>query len=275
MTSDRERNISDFCNEWTEKFTILYQKADIYSNAVTSLIIEKKNEAQRKYFDNPTEYEMLMSQVNDLKNKKYAIYKALHSFVVAPIKTAFRHLNGADRISFLKASKTIRENYLEIVNYLDGKVETKLSKSSRYKTFREESTVIINIELLARTEMARTERILKMEQLILCNSNDDKCEILRRLRDIHNAYFKVYRCYDVERYDYKVILVNFYMQFLDSMMDLGEIAISQLRYDEPSREELYMCSNMIQELMQQDLVPENQKISWIRVFDRWKQVIKE
>lgn len=275
LMSDRERNINDFCDDWTQQFTVLYQKADVYSAAVDVLIAEKENDARREYLDNPAVYEILMSQVADLKNKKYAIYKALHSLVIGPIKAAFRHLNGADRICFLKASKTIREQHLEIVNYLDGKADAKLSKSSRYKQFREEATVIVNIDLLARIEMAKTDRLLKTEQLITSNSSDDKREILCWIRDIHNAYFKVYRSYDVERYDYNVILVNFYMQFLDSMMDLGEIALSQLKDNDPFRLELRECSNIIQKLMSQELVPEDQKISWTRVFDRWKQLIKE
>lgn len=275
LTSDKERNINDFCNDWTQQFSVLYQKADVYADAVDFLIAEKENDARRKYLDNPTAYENLMSQAADLKNKKYAIYKALHSLVIGPIKAAFRHLNGADRICFLKASKTIREQHLEIVNYLDGKANAKLSKSSRYKQFREEATVIANIDLLARIEMAKTDRLLKTEQLISSNNSDDKRKILCWIRDIHNAYFKVYRSYDVERYDYNVILVNFYMQFLDSMMDLGEIALSQLKDNDPFRLELRECSNIIQQLMSQELVPEDQKISWTRVFDRWNQLIKE
>ena len=275
LMSDRERNINDFCDDWTQQFAMLYQKADVYSGAVDILIEEKENDAQREYLDNPATYEILMSQADDLKNKKYAIYKALHSFVIGPIKAAFRHLNGADRICFLKASKTIREQHLEIVNYLDGKANTKLSKSSRYKQFREEATVIANIDLLARIEMAKTDRLLKTEQFISANSIDDKRKIVCWIRDIHNAYFKVYRSYDVERYDYSVILVNFYMQFLDGMMDLGEIALSQLKDDDPFRLELRECSNIIQQLLSQELVPEEQKIYWTRVFDRWNKLIKE
>lgn len=275
LMSDRERNITDFCNEWTEQFKLLYQKADVYSSSVDTLIAEKENNARQEYLNNPAMYETLMTQVAELKNRKYAIYKALHSLVIGPIKAAFRHLNGADRVCFLKSTKAIREQHLEIVNYLDRNIDAKLSGSSRYKQFREEATVIINIDLLARIEMAKTDRLLKTEQLISSNNSDDKREILCWIRDIHNAYFKVYRSYDVERYDYNVILVNFYMQFLDSMMDLGEIALCQLRNNDPFRLELRECSSLIQKLMSQELIPEDQKISWIRVLDRWNQSNKE
>ena len=52
---------------------------------------------------------------------------------------------------------------------------------------------------------------------------EEKKKIIRLIRDTHNAYFEAYSRYNVERYDYQIILVNFYMQYLDSMMDFGDI----------------------------------------------------
>ncbi len=275
FSSDRERDINDFCEDWTKQFTMLYQKADVYSEAVDTLIAEKENEAQQKYIDNPVAYENLMSQVSDLRNKRYTLYKELHSFVIVPIKSAFRYLKGTDKRYFLKASKAIRDQYLEIVNYLDGKAEAKLAKSSRYKQFRTEASVIANIELLTRVKMAQTDWSLKREQFILSNSNEDKYKILHWLIDIHTAYFKIYRSYDVERYDYNIILVHFYMQFLEGMMDLGEIAITELKEDAPFCFELNKCLNIKQKLILQNLVPEDKKIYWTKVCDRWNQLVKK
>lgn len=274
LDADKERNLKEFCDDWSQQFIKLYQKADSYRTAVEILIAEKEEDAQRKYLDDPIGYELLMSQVMDLCNRKYAIYKVLHSFVIGPVKEAFRHMYGADRISFLKASKTIREKHLELVNYWDGKSTTKLSGCIRYKNFREEATVFANIDLLARIEMARTDRLMRTEQLITSNNIEEKLSIIRLIRDIHNACFKVYRSYDVERFDYKIILVNFYMQFLDSMMDLGKSAVEQLVDDSPTRFEIRMCSGIIQNLIAQGLVQDEQKISWTRVFERWNQFVK-
>ena len=217
----------------------------------------------------------MMKQINDYKNKKYALYKMLHSMVVGPIKKAFRFLNGADRIAFLKASKKIRELHLEIVNYLDSHADAKLSGCDRYKKLREEATVIINMDLLARIELVRSSRSLQTEQLISANSTEEKKKIIRLIRDTHNAYFEAYSRYDVERFDYQIILVNFYMQYLDSMMDLGDIAVQEMISDDPSRYEMTKCSEIIQKLISNDTVPETQMISWNRIQNRWIKFFKE
>lgn len=275
LTSDRERNINDLCKEWTQEFIMLYHKADLYSSAVETLIVEKEINVSRTYLDNSAEYEKLISQLEDIKNKKYTIYKALHSYIIAPVKKVFMHLNGVDRVYFLKASKMIRETYLEIVNYLDGEANAKLLKCSQYKELREAATVIANMDLLARKEMLDKDRLLRMESFYSLNNSDEKLNILCQIRDNYNSCFKLYRSYDVEGYVYSIILVDFYVTFLNSMIDLGEIALKVLKNDEPFHCELDKCARIVRQLREQDLVPENQKRSWARVFDRWKQLLKK
>ena len=275
LDSDREKYINSYCVDWTNEFVEVYQKADAYAEATERLILIRESKAKALYVDEPEAYEQKMKQINDYKNKKYALYKMLHSMVVGPIKEAFRFLNGADRIAFLKASKKIRELHLEIVNYLDAYADTKLSGCDRYKKLREEATVIINMDLLARIELARSDRLLQTEQLISANSTEEKKKIIRLIRDTHNAYFEAYSRYNVERYDYQIILVNFYMQYLDSMMDFGDMAIQEMVSDDPSRYEVKKCSEIIQKLISNDTIPENQKISWNRIQNRWIKFFKE
>lgn len=272
---DRERNITEFCNDWTNQFLLLYRKANVYADAVDLLIHEKKESAESWYIDAPDVYEELMSEVADLYNRKHAIYKMLHSFVIGPVREAFRFLHDADRICFLKASRTLRQAHLEIVNYIDRKASAKLSECERYGKLREEATVIVNIDLLARIEMARTERLTQTERLVSCNSTQAKEHIVIDIRDAANAYFKFYRSYDVERYDYQVILINFYLEFLESMMNLGEVAVRCLLDNDPTRYEIRMCNEMVQKLKSNDLITDNQKISWMRVFDRWTKFCKK
>ncbi|MFR2580087.1 MAG: ATP-binding protein [Mediterraneibacter gnavus] len=275
LDSDREKYINSYCIDWTNEFIEVYQKADAYAEATESLILIKESEAKVLYVDEPETYEHMMKQINDYKNKKYALYKMLHSMVVGPIKEAFRFLNGADRIAFLKASKKVRELHLEIVNYLDSHADAKLSGCERYKKLREEATVIINMDLLARIELARSNRLLQTEQLISSNSTEEKKKIIRLIRDTHNAYFEAYSRYNVERFDYQIILVNFYMQYLDSMMDFGDIAVQEMISDDPSRYEVKKCSEIIQKLISNNTVPETQKISWNRIQNRWIKFFKE
>lgn len=275
LDSDREKYINSYCIDWTNEFIEAYQKADAYAEATEKLILIKESEAMALYVDDPEAYEQKMIQINDYRSKKYALYKMVHSMVVGPIKLAFWHLNGADRITFLKASKKIRELYLEIVNYLDPHVDAKLSGCNCYKKFREEATGIINIDLLARIELVKSDRLLQTEQLISTNSIEEKKNIIRLIRDTHNAYFKNYSSYNVERFDYQIILVNFYLEYLDSMMDLGNIAIQEMKSDDPSRCEVEKCSAIIQKLISDDNVPETQKDSWERIQTRYSKFFKE
>lgn len=275
IQKDRERNIIEYCEEWTKHFIALYQKADNFAAATERLIRTKTADAESKYIDEPELYEKLMSYVVNLENRKFAIYKMLHSFVIGPVREAFRFLHDADRVCFLKASKTIRQAHLEIVNYIDSSASARLYESDRYGKLREEATVIANIDLLARIEMARTDRIIKTEELVSCNSVQKKEKIIEALRDTANGYFKFYRSYDVERYDYQIILVNFYLEFLDSMMNLGEVATRCLIDNDPTRHEIKMCNNLVQKLKNNDLIKNDQKISWIRIFDRWTRLCKE
>ncbi len=275
LDSDREKYITEYCSAWTEEFLSVYRKADIYAETTERLILIKESEAKALYVDDSEKYEQITKQINNYKERKFALYKMLHSMVVGPIKEGFRFLNGSDRIVFLKASKQIRELHLEIVNYLDDDADTKLSGCDRYKELREEAAVIINVDLLARIELANTNRLQKTEQLISSDNMDEKKKLIRLIRDTHNAYFKAYSGYNVERFDYQVILVNFYMQYLDSMMDLGDIAIQEMLNDGPSRFAVKKCSEIIQELKLKGTVPETEKTSWTRVQNRWIKIFKE
>lgn len=275
LESDREKNIKSFCNLWLEEFLNVYRKANVYAEAVEKLIVRKESETKGLYVDNPEKYETEMKQVSDYKNKKYTLYKMLHSMVIGPIKSAFILLKGADRIVFLKSSKEIRELHMEIVNYIDSQAETRLSGCDRYKKLREEGTVIINIDLLARIESTRAKRLSRIEQLNVINDMEEKKENIRIIRDIYNAYFKEYSQYDVEDFGYQIILINFYMEYLDSMMDLGNIAVEEMVNDGPSRYVVEKCAKIIQNLILNNAVPEAQKISWDRIQSRWVKIFKE
>ena len=275
IDTDRENYITSFCEDWTAEFVEVYHKANVYAEAVESLILNKEAEAKTLFVDKPEEYELKIKQIDDYKNKKYALYKMLHSLVVGPIKVAFRNLNGADRIAFLKGSKKIRDMHLEIVNYLNPQAEAKLLVCNIYKTFRDEATCIINIELLARIELARSNRMTLVEQLVSSNSKDEKKKIVRTIRDMHNAIFEVYSRYNVEHFSYYVILANFYFQYLDSMMDLGEIAVDEIINDNPSKYQTMKCSEIVQKLILDNNIPEDEKISWNRIQTRYNNLFKK
>lgn len=129
---------------------------------------------------------------------------------------------------------------MEIVNYLDAHADAKLSGCDRYKKLREEATVIINMDLLARIELARSNRLLQTEQLISSNSTEEKKKIIRLIRDTHNAYFEAYSRYSVERFDYQIILINFYMQYLDRGLYL-DIKLVMKKGNASDIEELDKC----------------------------------
>lgn len=275
LENDREKYIIAYCADWTNEFLDVYRKADVYAQAAEKLILIKESEAKAFYVNNPEAYEGVMKKITDYKNKKYALYKILHSMVVGPIKEAFRFLSGSDRITFLKESKKIRELYMEIVNYLDADADAKLSGCNQYKKLREEASVIANIDLLARIELVKTDRLLKVEELVSLNNVDKKKEIIRLIQNTYNAYFEAYSRYSVERFDYQIILVNFYMEYLDSMMNFGDIAVREMVNDDPSRFEIKKCSEIIQELISNDTIPETEKNSWKRIQKRWCKFFKE
>ena len=112
-----------------------------------------------------------------------------------------------------------KEQGKEIADQIaESQMETpKNEVNSRMESTVSEATVIINMDLLARIELARSNRLLQTEQLISSNSTEEKKKIIRLIRDTHNAYFEAYSRYSVERFDYQIILINFYMQYLDSI----------------------------------------------------------
>ena len=270
---NRQKNIIEFCEDWTKQFLTLYHKADSYAAAVDTLIQRDEEDAKKKIIDDPKEYEKLITTVINLRNRKYAIYKSLHWFVIAPVQQAFMDLRGADRICFLKSTKAIRKAHLEIVNYLDKTAEAKLSGCDRYSILREEDIILIKVELLARKEMMADKK-RQIEKVVLENNANQNKKIFEDFIDTANAYFKFYRSYDVERYDYQTILVNFYLEFLDEMMKLGDIAIQCLLKDELTRHEVRACNEIVQRLKVGGLVSNDTMIFWIRIFERWSKVHK-
>ena len=275
FSSDREQNINDFCEEWTRQFEKFYENADVYLTAVNDLIQEKQNEAKDKYLNDSFSYEKFMGEVEYLTKKKDVIYRALHSFMMGPIQTAFVKLTNEDRIYFLKASKNIRKEYMKIVNYLDGNAERKIFDNIHYKEYREQATVIANIELLAIIEMLHKESLTKIEQINESKNDASAYEKLSWIRDMYVAYFRVYRNYDVERDDYYIILVNFYLEFLEKMMSFGKDLLNQLKDDDDFIYELEQCSKIVQTLIVQEITPKEKKVSWIRIFEKWKNMMNQ
>ena len=133
--------------------------------------------------------------------------------------------------------------------------------------------MIANIDLLARLESARAIRAQKMEDLLSSNSASEKAEIIVYLRDLHDAYFKVYSNYDVQLYSYKIILVNFYLEYLESMMSLGRWAADHIKTNGPSLQGIRSCNNIIQELITKNVLSDTEKFSWDRVMRKWSHLI--
>lgn len=272
--SDREKNLYDFCHVWYDQFERLYMMSQQYAEAADRIIEKIRSEADAKFFDNPDEYGKLTAQAENVRKNKNAMYISLHTFVLNPIKKEFKKLVDADRILFLKASKPIREKHLQLVNYYDSKAETKLSLHSEYTQFRESATVIANIDLLARLESNRCIRAQKIEELLSSNSEREKNEIIVYLRDLYDACFKMYSSYDVQLYSYKIILVDFYLEYLESMMNLGKMAVSRIMNNEPSIKQIQGCNSVIQQLRSQNVLSDSQKASWDRIMRKWSQTIK-
>lgn len=275
LESNREKNINSFCDEWTNEFINIYQKVNTYAKAVEQLISTKELEAKELYINNPKKHEFLMKEISDLQSRKYNLYKMLHSLVIGPVGKVFIYLKNADRVAFLRATKELRKRYLEIVNYMDSHVETKLSNCDSYKELREEATSIINIDLLACKELVETNRLLKFEQLTSSNSMEEKKEIIKVIRNTYNVYFKEYSSYDVERFDYQVILVDFYMNYLESMMDLGDIAIEDIINDKFTILEVKKCWDISINLKNRGVISKEKEIAWNRVQNRWIKLFKE
>ena len=271
---DREENIIKYCEDWYRQFTQLYEKADTYAEATEILIQKNSKLAEDKYIEDPLEYEKLKSEINDLKKRKFAIYKMLHSFVIGPVTKAFVSLRGADRICFLRASKRIREQYKELVAYTDRTASAKLKDSGRYRELRKDASIIANIDILACAELLRTDKVLKTESLRYCGTCE-KEDIIISLRDTNNACFRRYRVNDVEDFSYQVILVQMYFEFLDTMMDIGKVATDLLINDDLTNIEVGMCNKIFQNLREESLIDDFQKNQWIRIADRWINTVKE
>ena len=267
-TIDRESYIKTFCEEWTKQFMIYSQKADTYAAAVEIQFKKKAEKAKENYLERPDIYEQLMASANKLEGKKYLLYKYLHAYVVQPVSKALNQLKESERICFLKSSKMIREEYRKIVDYLDGKTQTKLSGCKTYKEYRATATILANMDLCARIELAKLEKAEKIEQLLLAESKEDKERLISEIVYQHNLYFSLYQSYDVERQDYAIILVDFYLQFLDSMMDLGSMSRDYIK----DHNKVVACNQLFQQLKEKHLIPEAQQISWNRILTKWNNL---
>lgn len=274
MENNRERNINDFCKDWTNQFFYLKDKADTVAKIVDTLVAGKKMEADWSYIEDPEKYESIMKEINEIEKHKFDIYKILHLFVIHPVNHAFIKLQGSDCICFLKSTKALRDAYMEIVNYRDGDARTKLFEYYKYQKLRKDAAVLVNMDLLARVDVTQTERMMKLDQLLISTDANEKEKIIREIISESNNVFKMYRKRDVEGSEYYVNLLNFYFQFMDKMMNLGTFAINLMLSDEDTQYEIFMCSRIMQSLKSKQHIGEEQKTTWNRIFTRWIGVNK-
>ena len=273
---DREKNLRAFGAEWTARFEELLLIADTYAAAADALAASAAADARASYLENPNAYDEQTLQVENLRHRRFALYKALHSFVLKPISGEFRLLRGYDREVLLEATDTLRrKDYRQLVQYKNGTEPTRLSSCSEYESYRRQAAVIAQIELNDLREKMEREMNASIERIWQADQIAEKAQIIRDLRNDYSAFVLMCSGDDVAREDYSVILLETYLKYLDKMMDLGQMAVREIDTDQCAHAALSICSGLIRKMRSAPGVTEQRVESWLRVTNRWNSLTKQ
>ena len=265
---DQEEAIRTFCASWTDRFTALLAMADRYAAAADALAAAAEAAAACDSV-HAWKRKNLLLEAETRRRRRFELYHALHPFVIEPFNK-FNSLHGAARGTLLEATDPLRMlEYRKLVHYRDGTAQTRLSACSEYARYRKEAALIAQIELLYARESDRQEAEAIIQRMRTAGSEEEKCLLIREIKILYTARFQICFPHDVPDENYRILLLEYFLQYLDRMMDLGSDAVREIRTDQYAREVLDFCEDQISTLCNAASVTEKRVNSWKRVQERW------
>ena len=270
MSGDKTSVITEYCERWTSQFLSFYKKADAYAASACALSRSKEEESRKCYMNAPENSDQLHKQALEIKSRQHSIHKAIHSLVVAPFQV-LQHLDDLNKVHLLKATKLLRNRYMEITNFWNENAVTILSSDPLYKSLRESASCIAVMDLLIRFKSAYKSLSSAVAKLSESGESSPDLEALWNVCQVYVAYFKYYSGFTVESYAYKICLVNHYLQFLDIMMDTGP-AGQKLLFEDVVRSATNGCASVYKKLSDMQVVPAERQREWIRIQNKAAKV---
>lgn len=258
LDDDAENEIADFAKEFTSVYFAFLNVAEKYFKNAEKLSTEISAALKDSFVPNSIEWEKVNARAAQYESGKLHIYTALSEFVVKVFKQ-IAEIDGTNRKILLTNITDMLVSFRSLVDYRDKKAVTVLSSWTKYPAILRELNDILVMEMSAKFAYLHEIRRNTVENISII-SDEEKITSLSKIARQYNSCFRVYSRTVDESFGLKLTLVNHYTKYLEAMIRLGSFTYKPMI--ETSSGNWKVCHKYIKELMLEDCIDKETKISW-------------
>lgn len=264
--SNKEEELAEFCEKFVETFWVYRQIAENYYSVTTKLADRLHAELEATHASNTAEWEAANHKEIEYRTRATLLYKALAAYVVLVFRQ-LSSLQDANRTLVLTRTKDLCTEFRKIIDYRNKSTKTILSSWNGYEKLWTGANNIAILELGAQFAYLHRLRIKQLENMTSENIDFD---VVTNLCKCYNTIFQKYARMDIDTFEYRYLLINHYVKFLNAILALGDQVDATLEFT--SNGNWTLCSEMIKQLLQDDRVPASQKTKWNKLSVSMKKI---
>lgn len=260
---DNEQKFDNFGKEFSKNYFEFLKIAENYYKTVDELSESLQKESLNNYNKDTIKWN---ERVIEYESHKDLLYKALTAYVIRVFRS-MNEVTGINRKSFLIATTDMLASFRSIVDYRNKTSKSILSNWDRYHEIWEGANAILVMEMNAKFYYIHQIRQEKFK-----NAKKEKIDknIVFDICVKYNFFFQKYSQVEIDSLGYKHLLVNNYVEYLESVLRLGEYTHAIIL--ETSNGNWKVCAQYIKQLMQDDCIKTDIKVKWNRLSFKMKEI---
>ena len=271
LEDDSEKEVADFANDFSKTYFDFLSIAEKYHKNAETLITQISAELDI-LTPNTAKWDNTNLRAVQYESGKLKLHRALAEFVVK-VSEQISGIGGENRRTLMKNINDMLISLRSVIDYRDINATTILSDCSYYPNLWHLAAInILSMEMSAKfayLHRVRRDAIDNMKNL----SEADNIAMLSKIARQYNGFFGQYALAAEQAAGLKIVLVNNYVKYLASMINLG--SMTDRIINDSSNGNWKICSNFLQGLMADNMVDEATKAEWITLSSIMKRIIVE
>lgn len=266
MEGDNTVALSVFCDAFVSTFYKYYRSAQIhFENAKSlSMLLSNSIDSLAQYGSN--DYIELANRIDDYDKRSIAVYKSIYSMVITQFKSLCG-ITGLQRSLFLNRTKSMMDDFRAIVDYRNPSTPTILSGWNKYDEIYNGAIDIILMEMAAQffvQQQKRHDVFSRLTDADECYEDFKKCVIQC------NALFLDYSKKKQDDPDYKLLLVNHFVQYLQDAILLNDRFYPL--FIKLTKKNWINCYKMMFELISNNNISTSIQTQWLMIAEQMREI---
>lgn len=258
---DQEEQFQAFGSDFSALYFSLHKLADQYFMTVDRLAAEQRAKLEGEILEGSPQWDSANKLAVEYEGRKLLLYKSLAGFVIGVFR-GVSGISGNKRRAFLIQTSRMLADFRSIVDYRDRSNNTVISNWVIYNEIWKGSNAILSMEMSAKFAFLHQLRLDTIERFKEKNAKPSIEEITTLCRQ-YNGIFDIYARANVKSVDIRCTLINNYLRFVNSILNLGTYTHPTL--SKYLRDYWPTCYAIIKDLLQDEGISDESRSEWNRL----------